>query len=333
MSKKILTILIFLNILFLVAGEDVTLTKIEATSVKGNAYFPLFVGAKWTWSLEMFGSKNLFSWEIIEAYEITDLKNNLDRVIGFKTICKEIESEWFFIEKDGYISFYEKGDNGYDIQKIIPLNPKIGDRWNENFRINTISTITDEFIKIDTETEDKKTIGYKIFRKDIGLFDLYEIEKKDNDTIYTKWTLNEYKKYNENEKKDIVINENKQDTTTDNTIVTENKISEDKDIIENIDEYESKESKKIDYSSDYSKYFIKELNKNKSYIQIGSFSIIDNAIKILENATSYNYNIFIYFDKDGYYKVLIEIEKEEDKNIQFIRKNIEEKAFFKQRKR
>lgn len=315
MLKKILILFISFITVIVTFSQDAQFTKIETTSIKGNSYFPLFVGAKWTWTLEMFGNRNVFSWEITEVYEITDPKNNLQKVIGFKTICKEIESEWFFIEYDGYICFYEKMDNGYDIQKIIPVNPKIGDKWRENFRTNSISTMTDEFVKVDTETDDKKTIGYKIFRKDIGLFDLYEIEKKDNETIYTKWTLNEYKKYGDS-KNEVVL---KQD---DSYKKIENKKRVDH-IIENIDEYKD----------DYSRYLIKELNKSKSYIQIGSFALINNALKILKNSETYNYKTFIYLDKDNYYKVLIEIDKEEEKNIQFVRRNIEEKAFFKQRRK
>ncbi len=323
MIKKTLIISIFLIIYTIGYPQDVSLIKIDSCSVKGSSYFPLFVGAKWTWTLEMFGTKNTFSWEIIECYEITDSKNNLEKVIGFKTVCKEIDSEWFFIEYDGFICFYEKVDNIYEIQKIMPINPKIGDKWSENSRLNMVSTITDEFIKIDTETEDKNTIGYKIFRKDMGLYDLYEVEKKGSETVYTKWTLNEYKNIsNESEKENILVkkDENDSNSTTTTTIIKEKEIESNTTFYNNEEEINN------------SDYFIKSLKSDKSYIQIGSFTTINNAIKIVNKSKKYNYNTFIYLDKDNLYKVLIEIDRDEEKNIQFIKNNIEAGAFFKKRK-
>lgn len=321
MLKKLLQIFIFFNIFLTISySEDVILTKIENIDIKGNSYFPLFIGAKWTWTLEMFGTKSIFNWEIIECYEITDPKNNLNKVIAFKTICKEINSEWFFIEYDNFICFYEKIDNNYQIQKLIPINPKIGDKWSENSNINIVSTITDEFIKVDTETEDKKKIGYKIFRKNIGLYDLYEIEKKDNETIYTKWTLNEFNK-NEIKKQDedIVIK------NSDETYI-ENEISEKKKINTN-------EKIENEINKETENYLIKDLKNDKSYIQIGAFSILNNVIPILNKSKEYNYNVFIYLDKDNLYKLLIEIDKDEDSNLNFIKNNIEEKAFLKQKRK
>ncbi|HNZ26881.1 MAG TPA: hypothetical protein PLG34_08060 [Spirochaetota bacterium] len=353
--KKYFHIILLLSLCSAVFSQDIK--NLDGDGVlKGNSYFPLFSGAKWSWTLEMDGAKTDFTWEIKGLYSVTDVKNNLEGVAAFYVECKELDGSWYFIENEGFISFYEKIDTEYVITKFFPLNPKIGDKWTSNYRINTVSSVTDDFVKVDIESDDLSTVGYRLYRKNIGLFDLYELEKTDKEELMTKWTLKEYSSFDPN-----TIPKIDDSSSSETAIASVENLSDDSSI--KIDEFDENDEF---YSSDNSEvsvvadkdpideeavsveepevellietpeesYFIPNLKVDKNYIQIGSFAMLANAINFyLDKKTGIpGFKFCIFKDVDGLYKVLIETDAYDSTIIDSIRKKIEPKSFFKQRK-
>ena len=192
MKKLIITIVLLLQ-LVLTFAQSPTFTKIDEKNIKlGNKYFYAFEGAKWEWTLDLLGSKSNFAWSITGVYKITDTQNGLSNKIGLQTQCRQLDSTWYFIEHDGFLCKYEKNDSTYTITKFLPLSPKIGTKWIADSRQNVVTSVTDDFVKIEVEGDKKATSGYKLFRKNVGLYDLFEIEKNKNGQVTTKWTLTKY---------------------------------------------------------------------------------------------------------------------------------------------
>jgi hypothetical protein len=192
MKKLIITIVLALQ-LAVAFAENPTITKIDEKNIKlGNKYFYAFEGAKWEWTLDLLGSKSNFAWSIAGVYKITDTQNGLSNKIGLQSQCKQLGTTWYFIEHDGFLCKYEKNDSTYTITKFLPLSPKIGTKWIADSRQNIVTSVTDDFVKIEVEGDKKATSGYKLFRKNVGLYDLFEIEKNKNGQVTTKWTLTKY---------------------------------------------------------------------------------------------------------------------------------------------
>lgn len=347
--KRIFYIILLLGLCAIVFSQDIKI--LDGTGIlKGNSYFPLFSGAKWSWTLEMGGAKTDFTWEIKGLYNVTDEKNNLNGALAFYVECKELDGTWYFIENDGFISFYEKIDTDYILTKFFPLNPKIGDKWTSNYRINTVSSVTDDFVKVDIETDDLSTIGYRLYRKNIGLFDLYELEKTDKEELMTKWTLKDYSSFDSKTIPKI------DDNSLTKTIIATVEASSDNNLVK-MDEFETEESDSTNISSvnivsdtedvvsteepevellienPEESYFIPNLNSDKNYIQIGSFAMLSNAINFYLDKTGISgFKLCIFKDVDGLYKVLVETDAYDTSIIESVRNKIEPKSFFKQRK-
>lgn len=351
--KKIFYIILLLRLCAVVFSQDIK--SLDGTGIlKGNSYFPLFSGAKWSWTLEMDGAKTDFTWEIKGIYSVTDEKNNLDGVTAFFVECKELDGTWYFIETDGFISFYEKIDTEYIITKFFPLNPKIGDKWTSNYRINTVSSVTDDFVKVDIETDDLSTIGYRLYRKNIGLFDLYELEKTDKEELMTKWTLKDYASFDSNtipkidnnsvtkniiaavetSSDDISVKMDEFETDElDSSFIPPVKIIADNDT--DTEEVVSTEEPEVELliENPEESYFIPNLDADKNYIQIGSFAMLANAINFYLDKTGIpDFELCIFKDVDGLYKVLVETDASNTSIIESVRSKIEPKSFFKQRK-
>ena len=192
MKKLFITIVLLLQ-LALTFAQSPTFTKIDEKNIKlGNKYFYAFEGAKWEWTLDLLSSKSSFAWSVAGVYKITDSQNGLTNKIGLQTQCRQLDSTWYFIEYDGFLCKYEKNDSTYMITKFMPLTPKIGMKWIADSRQNVVTSVTDDFVKIEVEGDKKATSGYKLFRKNVGLYDLFEIEKNRNGQVTTKWTLTKY---------------------------------------------------------------------------------------------------------------------------------------------
>ena len=191
--KKLLITAVMAMQLTLLFAQNPTITKIDEKNIKlGNKYFYAFEGAKWEWTLDLLGSKSNFAWSIAGVYKITDTQNGLSNKIGLQSQCKQLGTTWYFIEHDGFLCKYEKNDSTYTITKFLPLSPKIGTKWIADSRQNIVTSVTDDFVKIEVEGDKKATSGYKLFRKNVGLYDLFEIEKNKNGQVTTKWTLTKY---------------------------------------------------------------------------------------------------------------------------------------------
>ena len=165
MKKLIITIVLLLQLTFIFA-EAPTITKIDEKNIKlGNKYFYAFEGAKWEWTLDLLGNKSNFAWSIAGVYKITDSQNGLANKIGLQTQCRQLDTTWYFIEYDGFLCKYEKNDSTYTITKFLPLTPKIGTKWIADSRQNVVTSVTDDFVKIEVEDDKKATSGYLRLRR------------------------------------------------------------------------------------------------------------------------------------------------------------------------
>ncbi len=74
---------------------------------------------------------------------------------------------------------------------------------------------------------------------------------------------------------------------------------------------------------------IKVLTKDKNYIQIGAFNVIYYAKNLIDKAKGAGYDAKVFYDKDGYYKILVITSKDPGEIIDDIRKNINKDAYIK----
>jgi len=74
---------------------------------------------------------------------------------------------------------------------------------------------------------------------------------------------------------------------------------------------------------------IKDLTKDKNYIQIGAFNVIYYAKNLIDKAKTAGYDAKVFYDKDGYYKILVITLKDPKEIIEDIRKKINKDAFIK----
>ena len=132
--KKIIIIMFLFFTLSFVFGDDFIISETNAPdSLKGNSYFPLFIGAKWSWAVK--GLKNIKSinWEITSAYLINNKSLNINNLLAFKIVASEINEEWYVFENEGYLCYLKEIDGANKIEKIFPVDPHLEDEWmNDN---------------------------------------------------------------------------------------------------------------------------------------------------------------------------------------------------------
>jgi len=301
----LVTLLFFMNLSFLHSDEDISIQKSELkTEVKGGNYFPLFVGQKWIWEVSINEVKDRVKWEIISFNLISDKKISLDKIYGYEVASEESTDHWYLIEYNGYICTYNPNEDiDSRITKLLPLNPKIGDMWttlNDNYNITEMDK---DKVKIQYENEEEGRFGYQIFKSGVGLYEMFEASKKNDNNSILKYNLLEYT-----------------DISKINSTDSESKKIDDSKNVKNKTTYKNIEDIKI----------IKLLPE-KLYVQVSSFNSSKNAQNYANNLLLSGYNPKIFQDKDGYFKILLDTTSDEKEFINKIRKDIEKDAFIKQR--
>ncbi len=176
LNKTLLIAFFMFNLFFLNAQSSLLATEVAAPSgLKGSDFFPLFVNAKWTWSVKGIEGVDKVTWEIPGAFILNDSSKNLSNVLAFKIVCRELNEEWYAFEHDGYICFLKNGDNE-QIEKILPVNPKLEDQWtNGDYNFN-VSVIEDNMVKVEYINNDASKYGYFMFVKNIGPYEKFDYE-------------------------------------------------------------------------------------------------------------------------------------------------------------
>jgi hypothetical protein len=296
--KKIAFLLIIFNIcLFLYSQEPVITDLMSDSKLYGTVFFPIFVGEKWNWEMSLNGKTTNMFWNIVSMHTINDPSNNLKNVIGFKTLIRfnsdgkdisELNDEFYLIINDNFISNYKKIDKGYEIEKMLPINPKINDTWIFENSTYKITEISGNSIKVESQNQKEGKTGYQLFVKDTGPFEIYENDSIKKEEIFL--TLLESSSFQQPNNATAVENKpNAKDQ--DNTVSS--KTSE---------ITTSQNTNKERIFTDY----ITLLVKDKKYIQIGAFNITYNAENLAYNVKSAGFPSKIFQDKDGFYKVLVE---------------------------
>ncbi|HOV13552.1 MAG TPA: SPOR domain-containing protein [Spirochaetota bacterium] len=293
-----LLIILFFVYLPLFSQTSASIKKVSPIkNISGSIYFPLFVGQKWVWEISVNEKKNKMSWEIISYNIINDVSNDLKDIYGYEVTAGDEIGNWYFIEYDGFICSYNlKEDANYQITRLFPINPQVGEVWNFLQDNYSISEIDEDKVKVQYENEEEGRFGFQVFKKNIGLSEMFESSKKNDGNNILKYTLLEY-----------------------------NKIS---DVI--FSKYEVSDEKKSTVKNE--DFIIQELSKESLYVQVSSFNSSKNALAYSNNLKSKGFNPKIFQDKDGYYKILLDSTSDEKTFIEKVRKDVEKSAFIKQRK-
>lgn len=326
--KRIIVILIIffnINLIFsLITVKDIDSPK----DLKGSNYYPLFVGAKWSYDVTGNADLTKDTREIVSVHSITDSSSDIKDLTAFKIKEAESNNEWYAFEYNGYICYYKT-----EIEKILPINPTLQDKWTSNSINCRISESESNMVKVEYMDEKNSKYGYQIFALNVGPKEIYEYKSNDKKELNMKLTanvaFNEQKNLNSTDKTIIAKTENKE--------IVENKKTEDtKEIIKENKEAEiKKEEKKAESTIEYDDNdltkndYITTLVKNKTYIQIGAFKVNFYAKQALLKAREAGYNAKIYQDKNGLNKVIIEIPKDANKVLKEIRVKIIKDAFIK----
>jgi hypothetical protein len=337
-KSSIFIVLMVLNFTLLNAESTLLTTEVAAPSdLKGSIFFPLFTGAKWTWSVKGIEGVDTVTWTIDKAYILSDKTNNLTNILGFKVVCKELSEEWYAFEYDGYICFIKNEDNPA-VERILPLNPKLEDQWtNADFSFN-IAAVEDNMVKVEFINDDASKYGYYMFVKDIGPYEKfdYEISADVNKDIKMTVTDNvDYKtlKYenlasNTTNKEESVNTQNNKNTQPDDANKNQTIDNTDKSSSSSSSSSENtnKKTEKDNTNKTISETkpqiteipdadYIKKLDPSKIYIQIGAFNMLFNAKDLLNTAKSKGYSAKAFKDTDGYYKILIIVDKGKEKDL------------------
>ena len=404
--KKIIILIFLIMLSVFIFAEGVSITDINSPEeLKGNTFFPLFVGAKWVWDIKGMGELTRITWEITSAHIINDNSNDMNNIMAFKIEAKELNDNWYLMEHDGYICSYKKTRNKYKIERILPINPQLEDNWMDDDNHFSIVAFEENMLKVELINEEDDIYGYQMFILNVGPYEIFQYMTILDEQQDLRMTLIDNVSYEDMNKKSEEIDSIKSETEETKIIETESAeleeiepetepletdtiesstaeiediesdaaltetfdsesteldtietdaiesstaeiedIESDTRLIETIDtetveafDSETKESdiieieekKELDVTEDD---YIDSLSKGKKYIQIGAFSVVNNAHNMLIKAKDLGYKAKIYKDSyDDYNKILIEITDSEDRILKDIRKTIASDAFMKQR--
>ena len=160
--KKIIILIFLIMLSVFIFAEGVSITDINSPEeLKGNTFFPLFVGAKWVWDIKGMGELTRITWEITSAHIINDNSNDMNNIMAFKIEAKELNDNWYLMEHDGYICSYKKTRNKYKIERILPINPQLEDNWVDNDNHFSIVAFEENMLKVELIERDDGVSYYQ----------------------------------------------------------------------------------------------------------------------------------------------------------------------------
>jgi hypothetical protein len=333
--KKIFIITLFVLLTSNLIFAELTIVKKDSPiDPKGSKYFPLFVGEKWVYTVSQFDTSSDISWEIISYNEISDISKNMSNLPAYEVFSKETSEKWYFIEYDGFICSLELTNDGYSISRIFPINPQLEDKWLSGKDNYTVTEIKEMYARTDFQNEELKQSGYQIYSKDTGLQEIYQKTANVTDNSIMSFKLKNYVAFEEAKQlltaKNVepVINENPAEISSENN----KSIFENKNINLKSNTIVENENPAV-INQKTKNYSLSYLDLYKSYIQVSSFKYIQNANNYLFSLRNAGYDAYIYQDIDNLFKILIEFSENEQESLIKIKKEIDKKAFVKQRKK
>jgi len=327
--KKIflfLFLFLFLSLIFnfCLFSQDAVITDLSSDSkLYGGKYFPIFIGSEWNWEVKGKERTMNMEWKIISKHNINDPQNNLKDTTGFKVkvlfkqndkTIDELSSELFIIITDGFIINYEKSDKTYKLEKIIPIEPKIGMSWDFGGTKYKITEINDNSVKVESSNEALDKFGYQLFIKNTGPFEIYEFSPKSNDETFITLLKSTSFKGTSNETAAAV----KEETTA--PIPVAPVVTSEKTDIETPKKMENTNTDPAKKNDDNKDFYIKTLSSSKKYLQLGAFNMNYYAEDFVKKLTGLGYTSKIYLDSDGFFKVLLETD-----NPDALKKELKEK--------
>lgn len=310
MKRSIFIILLIFNVI--AASYGVSMKKVLIPEgIVGSAYFPLFIGERWVWSLS--GDKSGTEiWYIGATYILNDESLGLKNCVAYEVSVAGSSKKWYALEHEGYISRYEKSGEGYTLLRLLPVIPALGDSWSGEGTVHKVVSLDESLLRVESSDRD-----YRIFKRGVGLFEFL--------SSGVRYRLREYVSFN---KVKTLI------PLLDDSPVIDYSKSKSRELVVRIDEDiedGAEESVQVTRAAETAE--LKSLSANYNYVQIGAFSLKVNALKYISSIKERGYKGLLYRDSDNRYKVLLENgDKEGDKFLLSVRKELNSEAFMKQRR-
>lgn len=316
--KKIIILSIFFAALT-AAYAAPKFTKInEIKSDTSNPFFPLVTGQKWEYSAMAKGTESKVNWIITGTYLISDSDNYLSNAMGYKVENSSSEELFYLINHDGFICRYENTSSGdFVLKRLLPASADVDYNWISDNTTFIITEITDSEVRVEFIENSDAFSGYNLFRKNIGPSEMYIYDIASDDKDDYLYVL--------------------QSSSIDRTIQSALSVpSEEKpEFIEEIvkkEEVKVSEPVAVRKSPDLSSVReISRLERNYYYIQVGSFVVKNNAVRVCGDLNTRGFNAVVFEDADSLYKVLIEGDKDMENNLRKARNEINSGAFMKKR--
>lgn len=348
--KKLFNILIFMLLaIFLHAAPSITKTA-EGDGDKSNPYFPLITGQKWTYTITAGGVDNTVNWRLNGSYKITDTDNGINNAAAYQVESIETGEIWYFLKYDGFVCKYEQNEKGnYILTRLLPDSINIDYNWISANTSFIISEVNADTVKVEFVSNAEDFSGYNVFKKDIGPSEMYIFDTAGGDKSDTTFKLKEAGFDRTVQQAAVTIpavSEVADAATSDTTIKTETAVETttpaeeepkvatatkpaDEEVVAPI-----KEEPKAEKTIEETYPGITKINRFKEdffYIQVGSFVIKNNAFRICSEVKTKGFNAVLFEDTDGYFKVLIEGNKDMEFYLNKARNEINAGAFMKKR--
>lgn len=311
MKRSIFIILLIFNVI--AASYGLSMKKVLIPEgIVGSAYFPLFIGESWVWSLsgEREGTE---IWYIGATYILNDENLGLKNCVAYEVSVTGSNKKWYAIEHEGYISRYEKSGEGYTLTRLLPVIPASGDSWSGNGTVKKVVSLDQSLLRVESSDRD-----YSIFKRGVGLFEFL--------SSGVRYRLREYVSFN---KVKTLI------PLLDDSPVIDFSQNNKRELVVRIDEdiEDSAVEQQVQQVEVAEAVELKSLSARYNYVQVGAFSLKANALKYIGSIKARGYKGILYRDSDNRYKVLLENgDKEGDKFLLAVRKELNNSAFMKQRR-
>lgn len=314
MKRSIFIILLIFNVI--AASYGVSMKKVLIPEgIVGSAYFPLFIGERWVWSLSG-DKKGTEIWYIGATYILNDESLGLKNCVAYEVSVPGSSKKWYALEHEGYISRYEKSGDGYTLSRMIPVTPALGDSWSGGGSVHKVVSLDESLIRV--ESSDRE---YHIFKRGVGLFEFV--------SSGVRYRLREYVSFNK-VKTLIPLLDDRPVIDYSKSKKRELVVRIDEDIEDGEQEQQLQRRQSVEVSETA---VLKNLSAGYNYVQVGAFSLKVNAVKYIISIEKRGYKGLLYRDSDTRYKVLLEnSDKKGEKFLLAVRKELNSEAFMKQRR-
>ncbi len=337
MKKTINLFILILSCSMLSAQPQIRVAE-QDNEIRGSSFLPLSLNNRWVLetdnAYENSGFPQVISWHLGQIVKITDPQYNINNHTAYKITPAEGEnSEVYFIEHDGFICSYQPDIDGkYFIERLVPINPFLGDIWISKGLQYTVVEVDANFLKIQFSNEilldmtapsNEVKSGYVIYAHGFGFYELFYYNATDNQQHFATYIINQQgsdvarrttPRVDQNDS-------NNQSSSSSSSTRSSSSSSSSSSVSRSSSSSSSSSSVSRSSSSSSSSSIttannnpaettdirtITRLTQGKSYIQLGAFRNMANAANLLDNARSRGFEVVAWRDTDGMIKILIE---------------------------